>query len=134
MQTLLQRAGKITEEDPGEPERKRSALPVECIADEESLLRIFAGAAPHCSIQRHFAYLERALLVVIAAMSLPDARVLHRRLARGASCDPLAEVFLRLASERRGRILAFLRDAPRRQATAGAARRSIAPSLPVTAV
>lgn len=109
------------------------AVAVQRVADEELLLGILGASAPGRSIHEHFASLERALLAVLGSMSLADTRILRRRLARGAIHDPLAEKISRLKSERRERILAFLREAPRRQATTGAARRPIVATPPVTA-
>ena len=65
---------------------------------------------------------EGDLRDVFAGLTVLEARALHRRLERAAAGDPIAALFLRLAPDRRRRLLAFLADARRREATRGLRR------------
>jgi len=65
---------------------------------------------------------EGDLRDLFATLTVLEARALHRRLERGGADDPLAALFLRLAPDRRRRLLAFLADARRREATRGLRR------------
>jgi len=63
---------------------------------------------------------EGDLRDLFAKLTVLEARALHRRLERVCDDDPLAALFQRLAPDRRRRLLAFLADARRREATRGA--------------
>ena len=65
---------------------------------------------------------EGDLRDLFATLTVVEARALHRRLERAGADDPLAALFLRLAPDRRRRLLAFLADARRREATRGLRR------------
>jgi hypothetical protein len=66
-----------------------------------------------------FARKEAELRCVLATLSIVDSRALRSRLSNPRSGDPLAESFMRLTAERRARLINFLADARRREATAG---------------
>lgn len=59
---------------------------------------------------------ELELMAVFDQLSLTDSRELHRRLTLTLADDPIAKMFVRLVSDRRHRLLAFLLDARRRAA------------------
>lgn len=65
---------------------------------------------------------EHALGTLFAALPVPAALALHKRLTMPAVGDPLHARFSRLVAERRARLLAFLADAPRREAVDKARR------------
>lgn len=62
---------------------------------------------------------EIELRDLFSKLSVRDARELHRRLTLGIAGDPIAPQFARLTGDRRVRLLAFLADAPRRNAVQG---------------
>lgn len=66
---------------------------------------------------------ERTLGQLFAALTVAEARALHRRLTIPTSDDPIAARFGRLVSDRQQRLLAFLADARRRAALADARSR-----------
>ncbi len=63
-----------------------------------------------------FARKERELGVAFASLTIIEARTMHARLAAPKANDELANKFGRLTIERRGRLVAFLADARRREA------------------
>jgi len=63
---------------------------------------------------------EGDLRDLFARLSIVEARALHRRLERASTGDSIAVLFQRLAPDRRRRLVAFLADARRRDATRGA--------------
>jgi hypothetical protein len=65
---------------------------------------------------------EGDLRDLFARLTVLEARALHRRLERAGADDRLAALFQRLAPDRRRRLLAFLADARRREATRGLRR------------
>ena len=67
-----------------------------------------------------FARKEHELGAMFAAMSVLECRAIHGRLTSMRPGDELAHKFARLTLERRGRLLAFLADARRREALASA--------------
>ncbi|MBL0214436.1 MAG: hypothetical protein IPQ07_11165 [Myxococcales bacterium] len=71
---------------------------------------------------------EHMLGTMFAALPAPAALALHKRLTSPAPGDLLSVRFSRLVAERRGRLLAFLADAPRREAVDKALR---PPATPV---
>jgi hypothetical protein len=91
---------------------------------DDELLDVLA-ARPNVdeTIDQAFRRKEALLRAYFATLSIDQAVDLHARLARGASDDPVAAQFSRLAQERRERLLGVLREARRRPATvAGGAR------------
>ncbi|MEJ7599251.1 MAG: hypothetical protein WKG01_15200 [Kofleriaceae bacterium] len=62
---------------------------------------------------------EHQLASLFTRSSVMDCRALHKRISVPATDDPIAARFARLVPERRGRLLAFLADARRREALAG---------------
>lgn len=65
---------------------------------------------------------EGDLRDLFATLTVLEARALHRRFERASAVDPIAALFQRLAPDRRRRLLAFLADARRREATRGLRR------------
>jgi hypothetical protein len=65
-----------------------------------------------------FIALEHQLTELFAALSIDEARALHRRLSIPAADDPVTALFGRLALARRERLVGFLADARRRQVRA----------------
>ncbi len=66
---------------------------------------------------------EHALIRIFGALSVPEARALHKRLSLPRADDSLAAAFrTRLVHDRQSRLIAFLADARRREATAGRRR------------
>lgn len=70
------------------------------------------GEPIECAFRRK----EHELRALFGELSAVEARALHRRLMLASPDDALAAKFARLAAERRGRLLAFLEAAPRREA------------------
>lgn len=62
---------------------------------------------------------ELALIGVLAKLSPVDAKALHFRLANPLGSDELAKRFMRLAVDRRTRLLNFVADTRRRLAMGG---------------
>ena len=67
---------------------------------------------------------EQALGAVFAALSVAEARALHKRLTSPTADDVVCARFGRLIADRRDRLLAFLESAQRREAIANARRPS----------
>lgn len=63
---------------------------------------------------------ELELMAVFDRLTLADSHELHRRLTLMLADDPIARVFARLVPDRRQRLVAFLRDARRREAVRAA--------------
>ena len=94
--------------------------PLEATCADASLLAIVeAPLAPGETATTGFRRKEHELGAAFAALSVPEARALHRRLSNPSPDDALAQRFARLTLERRGRLLAFLADARRRAAMKG---------------
>jgi len=66
---------------------------------------------------------EAELRAAFAALTAPDARALHGRLANPRPGDTLAAKFAGLVVERKQRLLSFLADARRREALAASVGR-----------
>ena len=66
-----------------------------------------------------FARKEDQLRAAFAALSVLEARALHARLSSPRTGDRFAAAFSRMTVERRARLINFLADARRREATAG---------------
>lgn len=66
-----------------------------------------------------FARKESELRRVLATLSVLESRALQARLSNPKSGDSLADSFMRLTAERRARLINFLADARRREATVG---------------
>ncbi len=85
--------------------------------NDELFLAILDGAPLDGeTIDGAFRRKERELGAAFAELGALDARTMHARLAHPRSGDVLAARFSRLVVERRGRLLAFLADARRREA------------------
>ena len=67
--------------------------------------------------------IEQELGTQFASLTVLQARELHRRLSTPRADDALATAFHRMVAERKGRLLAFLADARRREALARAVAR-----------
>lgn len=90
---------------------------------DAALLAILTTAPPFGeTLSAAYARKERELRDVLATLPAADALALHARLADPRPGDALAAAFARLVAERRARLLAFLADAPRRDAIACARR------------
>jgi hypothetical protein len=69
-----------------------------------------------------FKRIEQELGDLFATLTVLDSRELHRRLSSPALDDAIAIRFGRMVIDRRHRLLAFLADAPRREAFKRAGR------------
>jgi hypothetical protein len=69
-----------------------------------------------------FARKESELRHIFSTLSILESRVLHSRLSSPLSGDQLAQAFTRLTADRRARLINFLADARRREATKGTHR------------
>jgi len=99
-----------------------AAAPVRAGLDD-ALVRILGSSVAGETIAMTFERRERELIAVLGALTVTEARAVHARLARPRASDAVATAFTRLVADRRGRIVAFLADARRREALALAARR-----------
>lgn len=88
------------------------------IAHEEDILAIIVAAPQHGErIEFAFRRKELELMQLMAQLSITDVFELTRRLTMRLEDDVLATRFHeRLANDRRNRLMAFLRDARRRDA------------------
>ena len=88
-------------------------------AAERTLLAILdAPAQPGETLHAAYRRKERELGTAFAGLAVSEARALSRRLTTPRADDALALKFSRLVADRRGRLLAFLGDARRREALA----------------
>jgi hypothetical protein len=71
------------------------------------------------TVMAGYARKERELGAVFAQLSVFESRTMHARLSNPKVGDELANKFVRLTSERRARLLAFVAGARRRAAIAG---------------
>jgi hypothetical protein len=96
----------------------RPVAPSVAATTEARITEILAEPArPGETIEAGFRRKELELGELFATLAPLEARALHRRLAGPAAAeDPLATRFMRLVTERRARLLAFLGDARRRAA------------------
>lgn len=78
---------------------------------------ILSAPGPGERIEFAFRRKEQELKDLFARLPVLDAMELHRRLNLCLNDDPLANQFKRLISERRARLITFLADARRREAT-----------------
>jgi hypothetical protein len=109
--------------DVGEP--TPSNPPVETLPAgfESGLIQIIdARAEPGETLRVHYERKEHELTTALATLTPHDARVLHQRLSRPSPGDALASRFGLLNGERQARLLAFLENAPRRDARASVSR------------
>jgi hypothetical protein len=87
------------------------------VAQEDAIVATLAGAAnPHELASEAFRRKEHKLGALFALLSPIDSLELDRRLSVSSPDDPIASRFVRLVPERRGRLIAFLRDTRRRAA------------------
>ena len=99
------------------PSRSPSAA---SISDVQLIAVLDAPLAPGETVQAGYARKENELGTLFARLTILESRALHARLANPRPGDELATKFARLVVERRARLLAFLSDARRRAAIAGA--------------
>lgn len=85
------------------------------VAAEGAILDVLS-APVEGSAQVGYAHKESALKAQFDQLSVADSRALIERLRTGRPNDPVASAFGRMTTERRGRLLAFLDDARRREA------------------
>jgi len=103
--------------------RTVSAAPLVAVRaeTEAQIMAVLAAPAhPGETVSSQFQRKEHQLGSIFAALSLAEARALHRRLAIPQAGDALALKFARMVVDRKNRLLAFLADAPRRAAIGGA--------------
>ena len=84
--------------------------------DREIAAILDTGPASGQAIRDAFMHKEVRLLALFAGLAPAESSALHRRLAHPDPADAIAARFLRLDVGRRDRLLAFLRDARRREA------------------
>lgn len=84
--------------------------------ESQILERLESRPESHETVELAFRRKERDLVALFEQLTLPDARELSRRLSRQLAGDQVAVAFSRLIGERRARLLAFLANAPRREA------------------
>ncbi|HEY4182339.1 MAG TPA: hypothetical protein VGM90_36150 [Kofleriaceae bacterium] len=85
-------------------------------------LAILKRPAPTGGSALEFQAKERELMSLFARLTANESRMLHRRLTVPQRDDALAGAFERLVADRRGRLLAFVADARRREALQAAPR------------
>ena len=90
--------------------------------DHELLAILDEPRQPGETAEAHFRRKETALGTAFAALRAIEAMALHKRLSSPGPDDALASRFARMTIDRRHRLLAFLRDARRREAIAAARR------------
>lgn len=90
------------------------------VSDAELIAVLDAPLAPGETALAGYARKERDLGGLFAQLAVMEARAMHARLSSGRAGDELATKFARLVTDRRARLLAFLADARRRAAIAGA--------------
>lgn len=73
--------------------------------------------SPHVLPSLAFRQKEHELGALFASLTPADSLELDRRLSVSSADDPLASRFARLVSERRARLIGFLRSARRRVAS-----------------
>lgn len=89
------------------------------IAHEAEIIAILARPTPNGELPSEaFRRKEQELGKLFAQLSAIDSLELDRRLTINAPADPIARLFTRLVPERRVRLIAFVRDARRREALA----------------
>jgi len=91
-------------------------IPLTADLDDRMIEAVCASPSDGRSVHVAFREKEFQLGAIFAALSLPDAQALHRRLTIPATNDPVASAFGRLTKERRDRLLRFLGGARRRAA------------------
>jgi hypothetical protein len=101
---------------PAQPAARLATLPSDT---ERRIVEILAAPAPAwMTIDAAFRHKEHELGSLFATLAVVEAGALHRRLANPRPDDHVAQHFLRLVADRRARLLAFLADARRREASA----------------
>jgi hypothetical protein len=93
-----------------------AAPPRVSVATEHAILQILETPASDETIAAAFERKERALCKTFAALRPIEAYALRHRLLRETEGDTLASQFARLTVDRRGRLIAVLADARRREA------------------
>lgn len=89
------------------------------IAHEAAIIAILVRPTPNGELPSHaFHRKEQELRAQFAQLSIVDSLELDRRLSVNAPTDLIARSFSRLVPDRRARLVAFVRDARRREALA----------------
>jgi hypothetical protein len=82
------------------------------------LLAVLADpVSPYETAAAGFARKEAELRHVMASLSVVESRALQSRLSNPKPGDSLAQAFMRMTADRRARLISFLADARRREAT-----------------
>jgi hypothetical protein len=84
--------------------------------DQRILVILMSGVEVGETVELAFRRKEHQLGELFATLSIAASRDLQKRLANPRSGDRVAELFGRMTVERRGRLIAFLADARRREA------------------
>lgn len=91
--------------------------PWQAVSNEAAILETLERPPLHGeTLAVAYQRLEHQLAALLSALSIYEARELHRRLSHPTADDPIAARFARMIGERRQRLLTFLADAPRRAA------------------
>jgi len=107
-----------SETSPSKSTERVPAPSVPADIDRSIQVLLDTSAEPGETINGAFQRKEQALRVLFADLPSAQASTLHRRLSNPTTGDMVAQRFLRLDVNRRDRLLAFLRDARRREAIA----------------
>lgn len=107
---------------PGLPAATPGARGATLEVERRALAVLDAPADPSEPIERAFRRKEDEVRALFGELSAGDALAIFRRLTLVCPDDLLASRFARLVTDRRARLLAFLADAPRREAIARARR------------
>jgi hypothetical protein len=99
-----------------------SHAPIGAELESSIIAALDKPAAPGETASEAFRRKEQEVGDLFAAVSIADARELHRRLTLAKADDPIARRFTRLVRDRQARLIAFLADARRRAALASARR------------
>ena len=83
---------------------------------EQRVIAILVGRINGESASIAFARKEAELKEVFATLTIEESRALHARLTMPKDGDELARLIGRLVVDRRGRLIAFVADARRREA------------------
>jgi hypothetical protein len=102
---------------PGFVQRSSAHAALSAAMERELAALFAAGPRPGETIEGAYLRLEHQLGTVFARLSAAESRGLHQRLSAPRSDDWIAAQFARLSTEPRHRLLAFLADARRREAT-----------------
>ena len=113
---------------PAEPEAVVAAppaapsTPTHTATDATFIAILERAPDPSETLLTGFARKEAELRASFAALTVNEAREIHKRLSISHPSDLLAQKFKRLTAERRARLINFLADARRRAALANGKR------------